>query len=195
MRSEPAFLVKAVDAAIRAGAQVINIPDTVGYATPDEMAAMITLPERECGEHRQGDAVRALPQRPGPGGGQLAGRGRRGRAAGGMHHQRHRRARGQRGAGRARDGDAHPPGSLPRSAAASTPRASAPTSRLVYSILGVNAPINKAIVGQNAFAHEAGIHQHGVMANRATYEIMTPGIHRPDAKPDGAGQAQRPPRR
>ena len=50
----------------------------------------------------------------------------------------------------------------------------APTSRLVYSILGVNAPINKAVVGQNAFAHEAGIHQHGVMANRATYEIMTP---------------------
>jgi 2-isopropylmalate synthase len=44
----------------------------------------------------------------------------------------------------------------------------------VYSILGVNAPINKAVVGQNAFAHEAGIHQHGVMANRATYEIMTP---------------------
>ena len=50
----------------------------------------------------------------------------------------------------------------------------APISRLVYSILGVNAPINKAVVGQNAFAHEAGIHQHGVMANRATYEIMTP---------------------
>lgn len=44
----------------------------------------------------------------------------------------------------------------------------------MYSILGVNAPINKAVVGQNAFAHEAGIHQHGVMANRATYEIMTP---------------------
>ncbi|MEA5144795.1 MAG: 2-isopropylmalate synthase, partial [Candidatus Limiplasma sp.] len=41
MRSDPAFLAKAVDAAIRAGAQVINIPDTVGYATPDEMAAMI----------------------------------------------------------------------------------------------------------------------------------------------------------
>jgi 2-isopropylmalate synthase len=44
----------------------------------------------------------------------------------------------------------------------------------VYSILGINAPMNKAVVGQNAFAHEAGIHQHGVMANRATYEIMTP---------------------
>lgn len=39
--------------------------------------------------------------------------------------------------------------------------------------IGLSAPINKAVVGQNA-AHEAGIHQHGVMANRATYEIMTP---------------------
>jgi len=49
-----------------------------------------------------------------------------------------------------------------------------PISRLVYSILGISAPINKAVVGHNAFAHEAGIHQHGIMANRATYEIMTP---------------------
>jgi len=48
------------------------------------------------------------------------------------------------------------------------------TSRLVYNVLGLVAPINKAIVGANAFAHEAGIHQHGVLANRATYEIMTP---------------------
>jgi 2-isopropylmalate synthase len=48
------------------------------------------------------------------------------------------------------------------------------TSRLIYNILGIMPPINKAVVGANAFAHEAGIHQHGVMANRETYEIMTP---------------------
>jgi 2-isopropylmalate synthase len=48
------------------------------------------------------------------------------------------------------------------------------TSNLVYKILGLRAPINKPIVGENAFAHEAGIHQHGVLANRATYEIMSP---------------------
>jgi len=48
------------------------------------------------------------------------------------------------------------------------------TSKLVYNILGLPIPINKAIVGANAFAHEAGIHQHGVLANRETYEIMTP---------------------
>ena len=48
------------------------------------------------------------------------------------------------------------------------------TSRLVYNIPGLQPPLNKAIVGQNAFAHEAGIHQHGALANRETYEIITP---------------------
>ena len=48
------------------------------------------------------------------------------------------------------------------------------TSRLVSQVTGVKLQPNKAIVGDNVFAHEAGIHQHGVMANRSTYEIMTP---------------------
>lgn len=48
------------------------------------------------------------------------------------------------------------------------------TSRLVSAVTGTKLQINKAVVGQNAFAHEAGIHQHGVMANPLTYEIMTP---------------------
>src|SRR5690606_17941276 len=47
-----------------------------------------------------------------------------------------------------------------------------PTSRLVASITGMHVPRNKAIVGENAFAHESGIHQHGMLANAATYEIM-----------------------
>jgi 2-isopropylmalate synthase len=49
-----------------------------------------------------------------------------------------------------------------------------PTSRLVASITGVSIPRNKAVVGENAFAHEAGIHQHGMLKNRTTYEIMRP---------------------
>src|ERR1700712_2771718 len=49
-----------------------------------------------------------------------------------------------------------------------------PTSRLVSEITGLNVQPNKAIVGRNAFAHEAGIHQHGVLADRRTYEIMEP---------------------
>jgi 2-isopropylmalate synthase len=47
-------------------------------------------------------------------------------------------------------------------------------SRLVSTLIGVPVPPNKAIVGANAFAHEAGIHQHGVLCDRTTYEIMTP---------------------
>lgn len=49
-----------------------------------------------------------------------------------------------------------------------------PTSRLVSSITGVPVPRNKAVVGENAFAHESGIHQHGMLKHRSTYEIMNP---------------------
>ena len=49
-----------------------------------------------------------------------------------------------------------------------------PTSRLLSRITGIAVPPNKAVVGRNAFAHEAGIHQHGVLAHASTYEIMTP---------------------
>ncbi len=49
-----------------------------------------------------------------------------------------------------------------------------PTARLVASVTGMNIPRNKAVVGENAFAHEAGIHQHGMMKHASTYEIMRP---------------------
>src|SRR5262249_60591004 len=49
-----------------------------------------------------------------------------------------------------------------------------PTSRLVTNVTGLHVQRNKAIVGQNAFAHEAGIHQHGMLMHRSTYEIMRP---------------------
>jgi 2-isopropylmalate synthase len=49
-----------------------------------------------------------------------------------------------------------------------------PTSRLLSEIIGFDVQPNKAIVGRNAFAHEAGIHQHGVLSNPLCYEIMTP---------------------
>ena len=48
------------------------------------------------------------------------------------------------------------------------------TSRLVSSLTGYGVQPNKAVVGSSAFAHESGIHQHGVLSNRATYEIMDP---------------------
>jgi 2-isopropylmalate synthase len=49
-----------------------------------------------------------------------------------------------------------------------------PTSQLLSQIISFTPPPNKAVVGSNAFAHEAGIHQHGVLAHPLTYEIMTP---------------------
>lgn len=47
-------------------------------------------------------------------------------------------------------------------------------SKTVYNIIGQSAPLTKPIVGVNAFRHESGIHQHGVLANKKTYEILTP---------------------
>src|SRR5690606_39282830 len=49
-----------------------------------------------------------------------------------------------------------------------------PTSQLLQRLIGMPVQRNKAIVGENAFAHESGIHQHGMLRNRATYEIMSP---------------------
>ncbi|HAK72872.1 MAG TPA: 2-isopropylmalate synthase, partial [Sporomusaceae bacterium] len=48
------------------------------------------------------------------------------------------------------------------------------TSRLVSALTGIAVPPNKAVVGDNAFAHESGIHQHGVLNNPLTYEIINP---------------------
>ena len=173
MRSDPAFLAKAVNAAIRAGAQIINIPDTVGYATPTEMAQMIAYLKKNVENidtvtlsvHCHNDlglavanSLASLQAGAGQvectvnGIGERAGNAALEELVMAMHTR---------------------PDLYPLTCGIDASRIS-PVSRLVYSILGVNAPMNKAVVGQNAFAHEAGIHQHGVMANRATYEIMTP---------------------
>ena len=107
-RTEHDFLCRCVESAIKAGASTINIPDTVGYAVPEEFARADRDALRPGAQHRQGSALRPLPQRPGPRGRQLAERGAGRRAAGGVHHQRTRRARGQRRHGRDRHGDPHP---------------------------------------------------------------------------------------
>jgi len=173
MRSAPDFLVKAVDAAVRAGAIVINIPDTVGYATPEEMAATIkhlkenveNIDTVTLSVHCHDDLGLAVSN-------SLAAV-----AAGVRQLECTINGIGERAGNAALEElvmAIHTrPDLYPQQCNIDTTRI-APTSRLVYSILGVNAPINKAVVGQNAFSHEAGIHQHGVMANRATYEIMTP---------------------
>ncbi|MDY0177218.1 MAG: 2-isopropylmalate synthase, partial [Lentisphaeria bacterium] len=172
-RSERPFLAQALEAAIAAGASVVNIPDTVGYTTPLEMVELLEyLRENVRGiedvcisVHCHNDlglgvanslaAVRA-------GAGQIEctinGLGERaGNAAMeeivmGLHTRK----------------------AFYQCESNIDTTQIYRSSRLVYNLLGLPAPINKAIVGANAFAHEAGIHQHGVLANRETYEIMSP---------------------
>ena len=172
-RSEPAFLAKAVETAIVAGATTINIPDTVGYTTPAEMAELIRyLKDNVPGIdgvalsiHCHNDLGMAVAN-------SLAAV-----AAGATQVEGTINGIGERAGNAALEevamGLSTRPDRYPVSVGLDTTQIHA-TSRLVYNILGMVAPINKAIVGGNAFAHEAGIHQHGVLANRATYEIMTP---------------------
>jgi 2-isopropylmalate synthase len=95
-RSDPDFLCRVLEAVIAEGATTINIPDTVGYAVPELYGSFIRDAARACAQQRQGDLVGALPQRPGHGGGQLAGRREdRRRAPGRVHDQRPGRTRRQ----------------------------------------------------------------------------------------------------
>ena len=106
-RSEMPFLIEILAAVIEAGATTLNIPDTVGYVLPYEYGQIIATLKSEGAGHRQVHHQHALPQRPGHGGGELAGgRPQRG-PAGRVHDQRPRRAGGQRRAGRGRHGDSH----------------------------------------------------------------------------------------
>jgi len=173
MRSEPEFLAKAVDIAIRNGAAVINIPDTVGYATPTEMRAMLeylreNVPNADTVEfsvHCHNDLGMATAN-------SLAG------VLGGARQVECTiNGLGER-AGNAPLEEIVMALNTRRELYGAETRVDTTkiykASMLIYNIIGRTAPINKPVVGTNAFAHEAGIHQHGVLANRNTYEIMTP---------------------
>jgi 2-isopropylmalate synthase len=172
-RSDVDFLCRIFDVAIHAGATVINVPDTVGYTTPGEYAALIrALRERIPDSDRVtwsvhchddlGLAVANSVAAVAEGARQIEctinGIGER--AGNAALEEVIMALRTRRDAYGVRTGvDAT---KLYR------------TSRLLTAITGVAVQPNKAVVGENAFAHEAGIHQHGVLVNRATYEIMKP---------------------
>jgi len=172
-RTEPDFLVEVIEAAIKAGATTVNIPDTVGYATPAHMAGVIrTLVERVpnidkavISMHCHDDLGLAVANSLAgieAGAGQIEctinGIGER---AGNCSLEEVVMAMRTRG-------DYYPFDTKINS------RRLVPTSRLVSKITGLAVPRNKAIVGRNAFAHEAGIHQDGMLKERTTYEIMRP---------------------
>ena len=173
-RTEPDFLFRCIETAIACGATTINIPDTVGYAYPEEFADLIreirnnvpNIDKAIISVHCHNDLGLAVANS------LLAVDGRC--APDRVHHQRHRRAGRQLRARGGRDGDAGPG----RPAAAThngiVTQEIMKASRLISAITGFQVQPNKAIVGVNAFAHESGIHQDGVLKNAQTYEIMRP---------------------
>jgi 2-isopropylmalate synthase len=173
IRTEPDFLAEVMSAVIEAGATTINVPDTVGYTTPDEMHRIIsTLREQVSGiekvvisTHCHNDLGMAVAN-------SLAAV-----AAGARQVECTINGIGERAGNCALEEVVM--GLKTRSdlfgvSTGIDTRKLYPASRQLAAIIGSFVPANKAIVGDNAFAHEAGIHQHGMLANRETYEIMRP---------------------
>jgi 2-isopropylmalate synthase len=172
-RTELEFLAQVVEAAIAAGASTINIPDTVGYTVPDEFAELFRylrknvrgIEQARLSVHCHDDLGMAVAN-------SLTAV-----VAGARQIECTINGIGER-AGNC---------SLEEVVMALKTRAAFfnvstgvntarlyPTSRLVSSVTGMLIPRNKAVVGENAFAHEAGIHQHGMLKHHSTYEILRP---------------------
>ncbi|KZR88203.1 2-isopropylmalate synthase [Synechococcus sp. MIT S9508] len=181
-RSDPEFLYEVIEAAIAAGATTINIPDTVGYTTPTEFGELISGIDRHVpnmgeavlsvhGHNDLGLAVANFLEAVKNGARQLEctinGIGERAGNAALEElvmalHVRRRYFNPFFG----RDADSPTPLTAVRTEEITK------TSRLVSNLTGMVVQPNKAIVGANAFAHESGIHQDGVLKNRLTYEIV-----------------------
>jgi len=170
-RSDPEFLYQVLGEAIAAGATTLNIPDTVGYVTPDEFYALI----KGIKEHTPGIEKAIISVHCHNDLGLAVANSLAGVRAGARQVECTINGLGER-AGNA---------ALEELAMALYTRHSYyglqtglnlqelyPSSRMVASYTGLNVQANKAIVGANAFAHEAGIHQDGILKNRLTYEIM-----------------------
>jgi 2-isopropylmalate synthase len=172
-RSDIDYLCEVLDAAVESGASVLNIPDTVGYTTPVEYGRLVqevservvrdrdvtisvhchndlglavanSLAAIEAGARQVECTINGIGER--------AGNASLEEIVMALHVRADR---------------------LPFETGVKTNELY-PTSQLLSSIVGFDVQPNKAIVGRNAFAHEAGIHQHGVINNPLCYEIMTP---------------------
>jgi 2-isopropylmalate synthase len=174
-RTDPDFLIQALEVAIQAGATTLNLPDTVGYCIPQDYAAMFrTVRERIPQIDRDGIILSAHCH---DDLGLAVANSLAAIEAGVRQVECAINGIGER-AGNA---------SLEELAVILTVRHDKlpydhsivlkelyPTSQMLAECISFGAAPNKAIVGANAFAHAAGIHQHGVIANPLTYEIMTP---------------------
>jgi 2-isopropylmalate synthase len=172
-RTEKDFLCACVEAAIKAGATTVNIPDTVGYATPEEFAALMRMvlervPNSDkavFSTHCHNDLGLAVAN-------SLAGLG-----AGARQVECAINGLGERAGNAALEeivmaiktrGDV-----MPFWTGIDTTLLTR-ASKLVARVTAFPVQYNKAIVGRNAFAHESGIHQDGVLKHAETFEIMTP---------------------
>ncbi len=172
-RSDHDFLCRCTEAAIAAGATTINIPDTVGYAVPEELYAIFTMlrtrvPGAErviFSAHNHNDLGLAVANT-------LAAM-----RAGARQVECTINGIGERAGNAALEEIAMSlrtrQDSLSLTNGIVTERILR-TSKLLATITGFDVQPNKAIVGRNAFAHESGIHQDGMLKNAQTYEIMTP---------------------
>jgi 2-isopropylmalate synthase len=172
-RTELEFLAEVVEAVIEAGANTVNIPDTVGYAVPDEFSEVFRyLRKNVAGIDRIRLSVHCHDDL-----GMAVANSLTAVVAGARQVECTINGIGER-AGNC---------SLEEVVMALKTRQAFfnvttgirtnrlyPSARLVSSITGMPIPRNKAIVGENAFAHEAGIHQHGMLKHHSTYEIMRP---------------------
>jgi 2-isopropylmalate synthase len=172
-RTDPDFLCRCVEAAIRAGATTINIPDTVGYALPEDMERIVTMVRTRVpgadkivlSTHNHNDLGLAVANT-------LAAL-----KAGARQIESTINGIGER-AGNASLEEAIMAIRTRQDAVPYTNNVKTPNilrvSKMLSTITGFDVQPNKAIVGRNAFAHEAGIHQDGVLKDASTYEVMTP---------------------
>jgi 2-isopropylmalate synthase len=185
-RTDPEFLLKVYEAVVEAGASTLNIPDTVGYAIPSEFAALVgtvvdllgsqatisvhchndlglatanTLAAVQAGARQVEVTINGLGERAGNASLEEVVMALRTRPT-------------QFAAAGAAGGNGASAGATLTSGVQTEHITAA--SRLVSYLTGFAIQPNKAVVGGNAFAHESGIHQDGVIKNPLTYEIMTP---------------------
>ncbi len=174
-RSDPAYLVKIIKAVIAAGATVVNIPDTVGYATPWEYGGLIAFVMENTSNidramvsiHCHNDLGMATAN-------SLAGI-----KAGATQLEGTINGIGERAGNTSLEEVIMAIYTQPKTYGVDlsiNTREIAATSRLVSRITGVPVPSHKAIVGANAFMHASGIHQDGVLKERQTYEIIDPEV-------------------
>ena len=173
MRTEPEYLAEVMAAVIEAGAGTFNVPDTVGYTTPAEMGERIAYLRQHVRNidraiisvHCHNDLGMAVAN-------SLAAV-----AAGARQVECTLTGIGERAGNAALEEIVMALKTRAELFGVDTGIATQrlyPSARLLTNLLGMSLPRNKAVVGENAFAHEAGIHQHGMLKHRGTYEIMRP---------------------